>query len=104
MKRVTTSLQSSVEPWLFQVEPYPQESFSHFLGHFRRAKCLSSAHLSALLRERAHVVAHRESHSRQRRPSLLLLQHLAQLTGVSVNRLQAMWRSPAKALYCPTRL
>ena len=104
MKRVASSLQSSVEPWLFQVEPYPQESFSHFLGRFRRANHLSSAHLAAMLKVRSHVVAYWESPSRQRRSSLLLLQQLAQLTGVSVNRLQAMWLSPATGLHWPTRL
>jgi hypothetical protein len=103
-KGMKTFLQSSVEPWLFQVEPYSQESFSHFLGRFCRANCLSSAHLAAMLGARSHVVAYRESPSRQQRPGLLLLQQLTQLTGVSVNRLQAMWLSPATALYWPTRL
>ncbi len=104
MKQGELSLQPSVEPWLFQVEPYPQESFSHFLGRFRRANHLSSAHLAAMLGARSHVVAYWESPSRQRRPSPPLLQQLAQLTGVSVNRLQAMWRSPATGLHWPTRL
>ena len=96
------SLPSSVEPWLFQVEPYPQESFSHFLGRFRRANHLRSAHLAAMLGARSHVVSYWESPSRQRRPSPPLLQQLAQLTGVSVNRLQAMWLSPATGLHWPT--
>lgn len=43
-----------------------------------------------MLGARLHVVSYWESPSRQRRLSPLLLQHLAQLTGVSVNRLQGM--------------
>ncbi|HEY9817457.1 MAG TPA: TniQ family protein [Candidatus Obscuribacterales bacterium] len=97
-------LQPSVEPWLFQVEPYPNESFGHFLGRFRRANCLSSAHLAAMLGVRSHVVAYWESPSRQRRPSPSLLPQLAQLTGVSVNRLQAMWLPSVTGLHWPTRL
>lgn len=104
MKRVEPFLQSSAKPWLFQVEPYPNESFGHFLGRFRRANCLSSAHLAAMLGVRSHVVAYWESPSRQRRPSPSLLPQLAQLTGVSVNRLQAMWLPSVTGLHWPTRL
>jgi len=35
------SIDQSQQPWLFQVEPYPEESFGHFLGRFRRANLLS---------------------------------------------------------------
>jgi transcriptional regulator with XRE-family HTH domain len=99
-----TSLRSSVEPWLFQVEPYPQESFSHFLGRFRRANHLSSAHLAAMLGARSYVVSYWESPSRQRRPSPAQLQQLSQLTGVARARLQLMWSSSDVPLHWPTRL
>ena len=34
-----------INPWLFQVEPYPGESLSHFLGCFRRANDLTTTGL-----------------------------------------------------------
>jgi len=104
MPLVKTFLQSSVEPWLFQVEPYPQESFSHFLGRFRRANHLSSAHLAAMLGARSHIVAYWESPSRQRRPDPAQLQQLSQFTGVAIARLQLMWLSSDIPLHWPTRL
>lgn len=104
MKRVEPFLQSSAKPWLFQVEPYPNESFGHFLGRFRRANCLSSAHLAAMLGARSHVVAYWESPSRQRRPDSFQLQKLSQFTGVSTIRLRSMWMSSDVPLHWPTRL
>jgi len=104
MPLVKTFLQPSVEPWLFQVEPYPQESFSHFLGRFRRANHLSSAHLAAMLGARSHIVAYWESPSRQRRPDPAQLQQLSQFTGVAIARLQLMWLSSDIPLHWPTRL
>jgi transcriptional regulator with XRE-family HTH domain len=105
MTLVTTSfsLQSSVELWLLQVESYPNESFGHFLGRFRRANCLSSAHLSAMLGQRSYVVSYWESPSRQRRPSPAQLQQLSQLTGVAISQLQLMWLSSDIPLHWPTR-
>ena len=95
---------SPLKPWLFQVEPYPEESFSHFLGRFRRDNRLSSAHLSAMLGLRSHIVSYWESPSRQRRPSTTHLVQLSQLIGVDVTRFQAMWGSPGISLHWPTRL
>ena len=94
----------TIRPWLFEVEPYPDESFSHFLGRFRRANCLSSSHLASMLGERSHVVAYWESPSRQRCPTPLQRQQLSQKTGVAIARLQQMWSSADTQLYCPTRL
>lgn len=104
MPRMEPSLQSPVEPWLFQVEPYPNESFGHFLGRFRRANCLSSAHLSAMLGERPYVVSYWESPSRQRRPSAAQLHQLSQFTGIDTTRFRSMWSSPGTQLHWPTRL
>ena len=30
-----------IQPWLYQIEPYPGESLSHYLGRFRRANYLT---------------------------------------------------------------
>jgi len=89
---------------LLGVEPYLNESFGHFLGRFRRANCLSSAHLSAMLGERSYVVSYWESPSRQRRPTEAHLQQLSQFTGGDSPRLRAMWSAPGTRLHWPTRL
>ncbi|HEY9816522.1 MAG TPA: TniQ family protein [Candidatus Obscuribacterales bacterium] len=93
-----------IRPWLFEVAPYPDESFSHFLGRFRRANCLSGSHLASMLGERSHVVTYWESPSRQRRPNRLQLQQLSQMSGVALARLQQMWSSADTRLHWPTRL
>lgn len=102
--QVTGTANTSLQPWLFQVQPYPEESFSHFLGRFRRANRLSSAHLSAMLNQREYAVSYWETPSRRRQPDSAALQHLSQLTGVAVERL-SMMRSPRGVqLHLPTRL
>ena len=95
---------SRLAPWLFQVEPYPEESFGHFLGRFRRANHLSRAHLSAMLGQRPYVVSYWETPSRQRQPGASALQQLSQLSGVTVERLSAMRSPPGTPLHWPTRL
>jgi hypothetical protein len=32
---------AGIQPWLFEVKPYPAESLSHYLGRFRRANHLT---------------------------------------------------------------
>jgi TniQ len=95
--------ESRLQPWLFQVEPYEAESFSHFLGRFRRANHLSCSHLAALLGQQSQIVAYWESPSRRRRPSSAELQQLAELSGVEVSRFCLMWPSSGTVLHWPTR-
>jgi len=104
MRVSAPSSPATVTPWLFQVEPHPEESFSHFLGRFRRANCLSSGHLSAMLGQRSYVVSYWESPSRQRRPAPGHLQQISDLSGVSIARLQMMWFPSGTRLHWPTRL
>ena len=104
MTRVEQSRQVSVQPWLFQVKPNPEESFGHFLGRFRRANYLSGSHLSAMLGQRPYIVSYWESPSRRRRPGAEELKRLSQLTGVPVARFQAMWSPSGIQLHWPTRL
>lgn len=94
----------SLRPWLFQVEPYEEESFGHYLGRFRTANDLSSAHLSAMLNQRSHTVSYWESPSRQRRPDPISLKRLSDFTGVAVPRLCQMWPSKGTQLHWPTRM
>ena len=94
----------SIEPWLFQVEPYPEESFGHFLGRFCRVNCLRSEHLSIMLGLKANVVSYWQTPSRRRIPSPTELKTLSHLTGVEVNRLGQMLVSPCTHLHLQTRL
>ena len=34
-------VESGIQPWLFEVEPYEGESLSHYLGRFRRQNQLT---------------------------------------------------------------
>ena len=102
--QVDNSANSSLQPWLFQVQPYREESFGHFLGRFRRANRLSSAHLSAMLKQRPYAVSYWETPSRRRQPDASTLKHLSQLTGVTAKRLNAMRSPPNTQLHKPTRL
>ncbi len=86
------------------MQPYPEESFGHFLGRFRRANYLSSAHLAAMLKQRPYAVSYWETPSRRRQPDASALQHLSQLTDVAVERFSSM-RSPlGTQLHKSTRL
>ena len=102
--QVNSASSSPMQPWLFQVQPYPEESFGHFLGRFRRANRLSSAHLSAMLKQRPYAVSYWETPSRRRQPDTLALQHLSQLIGVTVERLNLMRSPPGTQLHKLTRL
>lgn len=95
---------SSLEPWLFYVEPYLEESFGHFLGRFRRANHLSSYHLSAMLDQKPYAVSYWETPSRRRQPDSSALQHLSELTSVAVERFSTMRSPPGTQLHKPTRL
>ena len=88
--QVDSSAEASIQPWLFQVEPYSEESFGHFLGRFRRANHLSSHHLSTLLDQRPYIVSYWETPSRRRQPDAVTLQRLSQLSGVAEPRLGLM--------------
>ena len=98
------SIDQRQQPWLFQVEPYPEESFGHFLGRFRRANLLRSSHLSALLGVSFHTVSYWETPSRRRTPGEKELKHLSQLLGIEEKRLRAMWTPQGKQVNWQTRL
>ncbi len=102
--QVDSSVEASIQPWLFQIEPYPEESFGHFLSRFRRANHLSSHHLSAMLGQRPYVVSYWETPSRRRQPDAVTLQRLSQLSGVAESRFSAMRSPPGTRLHWPTRL
>lgn len=80
---------SGIQPWLFQIEPYEGESFSHFLGRFRRPNHLSPSGLGQLASIGA-VVARWERFHLNPPPSQKDFEALAQVIGVSAERLAEM--------------
>lgn len=40
--------EAEIQPWLFEFEPLPGESLSHFLGRFRRPNHLTPSSLGQL--------------------------------------------------------
>lgn len=93
----------AVGPWLFQVCAYPEESFGHFLGRFRRANQMKSGHLSAMLGLRYRTVSYWETPSRRRIPAAKDFEALSRLTGIDAAQLYSML-SPDDTLLLRTRL
>jgi TniQ len=96
--------EEGIEPWLFRVTAYAEESFGHFLGRFRRANHLKSSHLSAMLGLKSRVISYWETPSRRRRPCSKELEVLSRLTGVDVAQLGLMFASEGTRLYLRTRI
>ena len=80
---------NDVQPWLFPVEPYEGESFSHFLGRFRRRNHLSPGALGDLAGVGG-VVARWERFHLNPFPSDQEFQALAEVVGVNSLQLRAM--------------
>jgi hypothetical protein len=91
-----------VQPWVFHVQAYPQESFGHFLGRFRRVNYLSIKTLAEHLGIRYEWVAAWEVPSRRRNPTELQLIALSKLVSISPQQLQQML--PPQQLHLATRL
>lgn len=92
-----------IKPWLFQVSAYPEESFGHFLGRFRRANQMRSSHLSEILGLKSRTVSYWEAPSRRRIPAPKDLETLSCLTGVDADLLRSML-IPDDTLHLRTRL
>lgn len=103
---------SKLSPWLFRVQPYADESFSHFLGRFRRANHLSHQTLAELLcaldslpepRCDRTLIQAWETPSRRCQPTASQLAVLAQLTQIEVSELSELLPPKAK-FHTSTRL
>ncbi|MTJ53093.1 hypothetical protein FJR38_10775 [Anabaena sp. UHCC 0253] len=70
-----------INPWLFQVEPYPGESLSHFLGRFRRANDLTTTGLGKAA-EVGGAIARWEKFRFNPPPSRPQLEAVAKVVGV----------------------
>jgi len=82
-------IDAGIQPWLFQIEPYEGESFSHFLGRFRRPNHLTPSGLGQLAGIGA-VVARWERFHLNPFPSQRELESLTGVVGVSAERLAEM--------------
>lgn len=80
---------SGIQPWLFQIEPYEGESLSHFLGRFRQQNHLTPSGLGQLAGIGA-VVARWERFHLNPSPSAQEFEALAKVVGVSAERLTEM--------------
>ena len=80
---------SGIQPWLFQIEPYEGESLSHFLGRFRQQNHLTPSGLGQLAGIGA-VVARWERFHLNPPPSRKEFEALAKVVGVSAERLTEM--------------
>lgn len=93
-----------IQPWSFRVEPYVEESFSHYMGRFRRATHLRSSQISHSLGLEYPMVGLWETPSRRRRPNQQQMRSLSEMLRVDVDRLQSMWLPTDTPLHLPTRL
>ncbi|MDJ0596580.1 MAG: TniQ family protein [Pleurocapsa sp. MO_226.B13] len=95
---------NEVEPWLFPVEPYDEESLSHFLGRFRRQNYLSPSALGDLAGIGG-VVARWERFHLNPFPTHEQFQALAKVVGVDSFRLRDMLPPQGIGMKCePIRL
>lgn len=99
-----TLTEDEIEPWLFPVEPLEGESFSHFLGRFRRRNHLTPSALGQLAGIGA-VVARWERFHLNLFPSEKELEGLAKVVGVEEQRLREMLPTQGVGMKCePIRL
>jgi hypothetical protein len=82
-------LNTGIQPWLFEAEPYRGESISHFLGRFRRQNYITSGKVGRLAGIGA-VIARWEKFYLNPFPTPKELEALATVVGVSVERLAQM--------------
>lgn len=101
--KISIEAMEEIEPWSDQVSAYPEESFGHFLGRFRRANHLKRSDLSAMLGLKYRTVSYWETPSRRRIPAPKDLEALSRLTRVDAECLRSML-IPDDTLYLQTRL
>ena len=79
-----------IQAWLFQIEPLPGESLSHFLGRFRRANDLTPGGLAKAAGFGGAIISRWEKFRFNPPPSPSQLAALAVVVGVEVERLVEM--------------
>jgi hypothetical protein len=95
---------SGIQPWLFDVEPFDGESLSHFLGRVRLKNHLTANGLGRMAGIGA-VVARWERFHLNPYPTQGQFEALGRVLGVSPERLWAMLPPKGKGMQCePIRL
>ncbi len=95
---------SGIQPWLFNVDPYDGESLSHFLGRVRQRNHLTASGLGQMAGIGA-VVARWERFHLNPYPTQGQMEALGNLLGVSPRRLWAMLPEQGEGMKCePIRL
>jgi transcriptional regulator with XRE-family HTH domain len=79
-----------IQAWLFQIEPLPGESLSHFLGRFRRSNDLTPGGLAGAAGFGGAIISRWEKFRFNPPPSPSQLAALAVVVGVEVERLMEM--------------
>ncbi|MBT9314366.1 TniQ family protein [Leptothoe spongobia] len=95
---------SGIQPWLFNVEPYEGESLSHFLGRVRSRNHLTASGLGQLAGIGA-VVARWERFHLNPYPTQAQFEALGKLLGISSERFWTMLPPQGEGMKCePIRL
>lgn len=95
---------SGIQPWLFDVEPYDRESLSHFLGRVRLKNYLTANGLGRMAGIGA-VIARWERFHLNPYPTEAQFKALGEVLGVSPERLWAMLPPKGEGMQCePIRL
>ncbi|MEM6591170.1 MAG: TniQ family protein [Cyanobacteria bacterium P01_C01_bin.73] len=95
---------SGIQPWLFEVEPYEGESLSHFLGRFRRQNHLTVTGLGQMASIGA-VVARWERFHLNPYPTQAEFELLGKVVGLLPERFWDMLPSESEGMKCePIRL
>ncbi len=97
-------VETGIQPWLFNVEPYERESLSHFLGRVRQRNHLTASGLGQMAGIGA-VVARWERFHLNPYPTQAQIEALGNLLGVTPERLWAMLPEQGEGMKCePIRL
>ena len=97
-------VESGIQPWLFDIEPYEGESLSHFLGRVRLKNHLTANGLGRMAGIGG-VVARWERFHLNPYPTQAQFEALGKVLGVSPERLWAMLPPKGEGMQCePIRL
>ena len=86
-----------IKPWFFHVEPYEEESISHFLGRFKRANALTSSGLGKASGVGGSL-SRWEKFRFNPRPSQQELESLTKVVGIDADRLAQMLPPMGKSM------
>jgi len=95
---------SGLQPWLFDVEPYEGESLSHFLGRFRQKNYLTASELGRMAGIGA-VIGRWEKFYLNPYPTQAQFEAIGKVLSISPERLWAMLPLKGEEMQCkPIRL